>query len=116
MTDLERNVHAVADEIRDAERGLYDETGGAWEWIEDQLELYADRRTSSATGSAELTMVGALVTYGGPTIRVSVDPGDPDTVAIRGTWASDSFETFLDAPATAAALLEWAASIEGGER
>lgn len=106
MTDLERNVYAVADEIRDAERGLYDETGGPWEWVESQLELYADRRTSSATGVPELTAVGALCTYGGPTIRATVDPGDPDSVRIVGTWASDRFQLDIDAQGVAAAMLE----------
>ena len=103
MTDLERNVHAVADEIRDAERNLYDGSGGPWEWVDSQLELYQDVRISG--GSSELRSVGVLCTYGGPTIRATVDPSDPDVVRISGTWAGDRFETEIDAQGVAGAML-----------
>ena len=110
MTDLERNVHAVADEIRDAERNLYDGSGGPWEWVGDQLELYHDVRISG--GSSELRSVGVLVTYGGPTIRATVDPGDPDSVRIVGTWAGDRYSLEIDAQGVAGAML--AIAEEGG--
>jgi len=103
VTDLERNVHAVADEIRDAERNLYDGSGGPWEWVDSQLELYQDVRISG--GSSELRSVGVLCTYGGPTIRATVDPSDPDVVRISGTWAGDRFETEIDAQGVAGAML-----------
>jgi hypothetical protein len=110
VNDLERNVHAVADEIRDAERNLYDGSGGPWEWAGDQLEIYHDVRISG--GESELRSVGVLCTYGGPTIRATVDPSDPDVVRISGTWAGDRFETEIDAQGVAGAML--AIAEEGG--
>lgn len=110
MRDIERQVYAVADEIRDAERNLYEGSGGPWEWVESQLELYRDVRISSKV--SELRSVGVLVTCGGPTIRATVDPGDPDCVRIVGTWAGDRHVLEIDAQGVAGAML--AIAEEGG--
>lgn len=108
MDDLKADVFAVAEEIERAESGTYegDDGSGPFDWINDQLELITNIRRSA--GRSDLDSVEVLATYGGPTIRVIASDRSDYQVHIVGHWASEEFDTWVDAPQVRAAMLECA--------
>jgi len=108
MDDLKANVLAIAEDIERAESGTYEgeDGGGPFDWIHDQLEITTVIRKSGKHST--LDSVEVLATYGGPTIRVIASDQSDHQVHIVGHWASEEFDTWVDAPNLVAAILECA--------
>lgn len=103
---LREQVVAVSQEIEETRNA------DAWDYLNECLELVAHVKHSSV-GVATLDEVEALITYGGPTIRIYARwGGDPEELRIEAHWGGTTMTEYVYHAGIADALREWAESKE----